>query len=343
MYTIKQAADKLGLNPNALRFYEKKGLIHPIRKENEYRYYSVEDISKLQLITLYRKMGFSLEAIDKILQNKSESLLDLFASQYNIMNEHIHTFAKVRESIGDCMNELFEHNQITEKMMERMERTADLISNMNQWEDRWNFDDWATSYDKVVKSDTKGLAFYKNYTKVIKTTADKVNEKQGKIIEIGIGTGNLVLEVLKQNSVNLEDVIGVDQSVNMLRVTKKKIPKLNVKVGTFLKLPFEDNVCDTIVTSYAFHHCNDKEKELAIHEMDRVLRHKGRIIITDLMFENSTAREKFVKKCTKEELRDVEDEYFGYIDELEKILTSMGYCCNHQQIDELIWILVAEK
>ncbi|WP_066715836.1 class I SAM-dependent methyltransferase [Clostridium sp. Marseille-P299] len=167
------------------------------------------------------------------------------------------------------------------------------------WEDRWNFDDWATSYDKVVKSDTKGLAFYKNYTKVIKTTADKVNEKQGKIIEIGIGTGNLVLEVLKQNSVNLEDVIGVDQSVNMLRVTKKKIPKLNVKVGTFLKLPFEDNVCDTIVTSYAFHHCNDKEKELAIHEMDRVLRHKGRIIITDLMFENSTAREKFVKKCTK--------------------------------------------
>lgn len=33
MYTIKELAEKTGVIPNAIRFYEKKGLLHPKRTE----------------------------------------------------------------------------------------------------------------------------------------------------------------------------------------------------------------------------------------------------------------------------------------------------------------------
>lgn len=39
---------------------------------------------------------------------------------------------------------------------------------------------------------------------------------------------------------------GVDQSVNMLKMAKKKCPNVSVKLGTFLKLPLEDGVADVL-------------------------------------------------------------------------------------------------
>lgn len=37
MYTIHQLSEMLKVNSNAIRFYEKKGLIYPKRSENGYR------------------------------------------------------------------------------------------------------------------------------------------------------------------------------------------------------------------------------------------------------------------------------------------------------------------
>ena len=41
MFKINEAADMLHVNPNALRFYEKKGIIAPHRDENNYRMYTI--------------------------------------------------------------------------------------------------------------------------------------------------------------------------------------------------------------------------------------------------------------------------------------------------------------
>lgn len=54
MYTIKQISERLKIN--AIRFYEKKRLIIPKREGNNYRLYDVNDISRLEMIVLYRKM-----------------------------------------------------------------------------------------------------------------------------------------------------------------------------------------------------------------------------------------------------------------------------------------------
>jgi len=53
---------------------------------------------------------------------------------------------------------------------------------------------------------------------------------------------------------------------------------LELRMGTFLELPLQDKTMDTIVSCYAFHHCNNDERRLALKEMDRVLKPIGRII-----------------------------------------------------------------
>lgn len=45
-YTISQIAEKLHITTNKIRFYEKKGLLTPMREsQNRYRKFGEEDIS----------------------------------------------------------------------------------------------------------------------------------------------------------------------------------------------------------------------------------------------------------------------------------------------------------
>ena len=98
-----------------------------------------------------------------------------------------------------------------------------------------------------------------------------------------------------------------------------------------------------MVSSYAFHHCNEEEKKLAIREMDRVLRDRGTVIIADLMFANGPARKAFEATCSKAEREDLEDEYFANVDDVSEIFTMLGYKCEAEQVDELIWVICAGK
>ena len=78
----------------------------------------------------------------------------------------------------------------------------------------------------------------------------------------------------------------------MLAVAKEKYPKLHVRLGEFLKIPYESQTFDVIVSTYAFHHLNEEEKRVAIAEMMRVLKKDGRIILGDLMFQNKAEEQK---------------------------------------------------
>ena len=55
---IGEVANETGLSISNIRFYEKKGLLRPERKEESgYRDYTAEDVNRLKMILLYRKMG----------------------------------------------------------------------------------------------------------------------------------------------------------------------------------------------------------------------------------------------------------------------------------------------
>src|SRR5687768_13063668 len=69
LYTIGVVAGMLRVHPQTLRFYEKKGLLHPNRTEGRSRRYSHEDVEELaRLIRLTRDLGVNLAGVEIILR-----------------------------------------------------------------------------------------------------------------------------------------------------------------------------------------------------------------------------------------------------------------------------------
>ncbi len=69
---ISEAAELAGLKASNVRFYERKGLLAPARKEDSrYRDYSMEDVQRIRQILLYRKMGISIDTIYLLLNEKA--------------------------------------------------------------------------------------------------------------------------------------------------------------------------------------------------------------------------------------------------------------------------------
>lgn len=69
LYMIGVAAEMVGLHPQTLRMYERKGLIRPSRTEGRTRLYSAEDVEEIaRLVRLTRDLGVNLAGVEIILK-----------------------------------------------------------------------------------------------------------------------------------------------------------------------------------------------------------------------------------------------------------------------------------
>ena len=336
-YSIKEVAQMLGIKENALRFYEKKGLLHPKRQSNGYRQYDFLELSKAQMIVLYRKFHFPIEAIEKLLQENNQSL-DLFIKQYEQVTRTIHEMKQIQNSLIQSINTLL-LNEDTDTIIKRMKNEAHLFQT-SEWVDHWKFDTWADTYDESILKPTKGLPFYEHYDEVLQLCIKEL-PKEGNVVDVGIGTGNLSKQILETYP-NIE-LVGVEPSLSMCRQCKKKLPQIPLYIGHFLQIPLEDHCMDAIVSTYAFHHCKTDEKLQAMKEIKRVLKPNGICILGDLMFENKKARREYETQCTPRQLRELEDEFFANIDILQSQFLSEGFTFEAKQVDEIMWVIVAKQ
>lgn len=344
-YNIKEVAELFNITSNKLRFYEEKGLLSPKRdNENEYRKYNIDDIMKLQSIILYRSIGMSIKDIEDIFSNSEKSnLLNHFTMQWELINNQIDKLAAIRDSVGQIIDMIYENNSddMEKEILCTIKSTYELNEIKNSWKDKWDFDGWADVYDNFVHHDRSELNMYENYDKILDTVYQKAIEslnKDAEVLEIGVGTGNLAHKFLDGNI----KIIGIDQSRKMLDKTKEKYPELKVRIGEFLKIPFNDKKFDVIVSTYAFHHLNDDEKAVAAKEMLRVLKEDGKIVIDDLMFDSKKSEEDIRKTLTKEQTAEVDDEFFSHIDYLEDVFKKLGKTIKKTQIDMINWIIEIE-
>lgn len=68
---IREVCNRVGINSDNIRFYEREGLIHPIRDEgNNYREYSEEDVALLEKIKLLRSLGIPIADIRQIIDGE---------------------------------------------------------------------------------------------------------------------------------------------------------------------------------------------------------------------------------------------------------------------------------
>lgn len=68
-FTIQEIANLYNIGVDSIRYYEKKGLISPLRGDNGYRYYSLDDISRMNIIRDLLGLSFSTEQIKEYLDD----------------------------------------------------------------------------------------------------------------------------------------------------------------------------------------------------------------------------------------------------------------------------------
>lgn len=69
---IGELAQLAGVSPKALRIYESKNLIKPVKidEENGYRYYSANQVKDVEALLEWKDMGFSLKEIKMLLSGQ---------------------------------------------------------------------------------------------------------------------------------------------------------------------------------------------------------------------------------------------------------------------------------
>jgi len=125
-----------------------------------------------------------------------------------------------------------------------------------------------------------------------------INNKQGAILDVSCGSGELLSELAWRGFQKLH---GVDIADKMLSTARKKLPgKVKLYEADVLNLPFASHTFDYVASTEAFHHY--PEQEQALLELKRVLKKGGSLIVADINFFIHPVHwlfEKFEPGCVK--------------------------------------------
>lgn len=115
-------------------------------------------------------------------------------------------------------------------------------------------------------------------------------EREGLIhLDLATGTGDQILSLWKHSS-KIKKSIGIDPAEKMLEIAKKKLSSKNsavtLQTGYAEKIPYDSETFD--VTTISFGIRNAADPLLALQEMHRVLKKKGRALILEFSLPKST-------------------------------------------------------
>ncbi|WP_163528845.1 MerR family transcriptional regulator [Halobacillus ihumii] len=340
---ITEAAKTLHTTPRTIRFYEEQGLVKPRKGENDYRYYEETDLWKLQTILALREVGMSTGQIKEALEGEvnREAYLNL---QRSALYEEWLQIKDMITTIDEMLSKQKETTLTTDDVFTLAHQLKVTKQMLKNWKDQWNFDEQAKEYDQSIKTTGYRFNVHEHYQEALTKVSELIEaapEEWG--VDIGTGTGNLAARFL-ENGANM---IGVDQSEEMLKVCSQKHPKMDLRHGHFLSLPVMDHQVNFVVSSYALHHIPDQEKELALAEMDRVLAENGRIAIADLMFENKKEKDRtlalYEQEGNQEAVEAIQDEFYADRSILIDWFEKQGYAVETLQLNAILHVLYAEK
>lgn len=118
MMNIKKAAELFDLSVDTLRYYERIGVIPPVkRNESGYREYSVNDLNWIYLAKNLRHAGLSIESLIEFVQlaqmrekiNVAEAQKQILHEQLAELNEKIQEMEQVRALLSYKIKTYDEH------------------------------------------------------------------------------------------------------------------------------------------------------------------------------------------------------------------------------------------
>lgn len=124
--TVSEVSKQLGISKDTLRYYDQIELVKPLRKENNYRFYSEKEIQDLKYIQVLKFGGFSLMDIQQIMKNKNCSGKDMHALK--------ETMKIMEYKEKDLKQRIEQYTQIVSLMKETRDSLAKKIKNKDKQE-----------------------------------------------------------------------------------------------------------------------------------------------------------------------------------------------------------------
>jgi ubiquinone/menaquinone biosynthesis C-methylase UbiE len=206
---------------------------------------------------------------------------------------------------------------------------------------REEFDRWARTYDETVRSESWG---FEEYDRILDRVVEVSRAGPGsRVLEIGVGTGNLSARFLAAGAV----LLGVEPSVQMRRVASEKLPGLALVDGHFEDLSRVQGEFDAAASTYALHHVPDAVKRSVLAKLVGLLRPGGRLVIADLAFRDAVAREQtrraFLERGLRERWAEVEEEHWADLDQVTPVFEDLAAYVQVEQLTGLVWLVLAVR
>ena len=144
------------------------------------------------------------------------------------------------------------------------------------------FDDIASTYDLANRVLSFGLdvAWRKKGCDI---AFDHLGKQEiERVVDVATGTGDLLLhwrDRAKAKGIKIDNFVGVDPSVEMLKIAKEKVDFATFLEGKAQELPIENEGCEIISISYGIRNVVDRVE--ALQEFYRALKPGGMVVILE--------------------------------------------------------------
>jgi demethylmenaquinone methyltransferase/2-methoxy-6-polyprenyl-1,4-benzoquinol methylase len=160
-----------------------------------------------------------------------------------------------------------------EKLTDKQEKQEKIVT---------MFDDIAPTYDKANRVLSMGIDIQWRKQGCDKAFEILAKKELGQITDVATGTGDLLVywkEQAKKNGVTIDKYVGIDPSVGMLEVARKKVDFAEFIEGKAQELPIADESTDVISISYGIRNVVDRVE--ALQEFYRALKPNGIVVILE--------------------------------------------------------------
>ena len=271
-----------------VRFYDKQNILKPsyVDEATGSRYYTSDDLVRLQQILLYKYLGFSLDEIKELMVKADDKnfMVDSMKLQQTLINDKIDQMMLVQKAINDTLAAYEEGREIDWEKMLRLINLTSMENSLNIQYHNANNVSARIRLHKLYSVNKEGWFPWLFREMTLKSGM--------KILEIGCGNGALWVEnsdnipTGRGTSIILSDISGgmlQDASKAIFNeVEHKSVPTVNInrlkKIISFEEfdcnnIPYPEDSFDVVIANHTLFYCDNPED--AAKEIRRVLKLGG--------------------------------------------------------------------
>lgn len=279
--TAGQFAEKAGVTKRTVQFYDKVGLLYPsYRTDSGHRYYTKQDLARLQRILTLKYIGMSIDEIRSIVQRDGleEDLKESLRVQSTIIGQKMEHLRLVQKTVKETLSllESLGHADSHMRNGEHHESSppwelfASIIRVVNQeFESAFNLQTRIHLHD----------GFSVNPHKWHHWLFDQLSiPEQSTVLELGCGDGTL----WQRNAGRIPDgwdITLTDLSEGMLHDAKEGLKtcvspeRFRFSPADARSIPFPDASFDAVLANHMLYHVSERHQ--ALKEIRRVLKPGG--------------------------------------------------------------------